>query len=122
MSNELTTPVILVCPTDKSRSYATNFAVGFNNANVSYFVGLDASEDQPEMFLSGDGNFAINGIPVKSGLLELPTNAPVAWTAARHQFSGNIGLVDGSVQQVATTNLQNALQQTGVATNRLALP
>lgn len=122
MSNELSTPVILVCPTDKSRSYATNFAVSFNNANVSYFVGLDASEGQPEMFLSGDENFAVGGIPVKSGLLELSTNLSVTWTDARHKFSGNIGLVDGSVQQIATTNLQEALHQTGLATNRLAIP
>jgi competence protein ComGC len=122
MSNELSTPIILVCPADKSRLCATNFAVGFNNANVSYFVGLDASESQPEMFLSGDDNFAIDGVPVKSGLLELSTNLPVAWTDARHKSSGNIGIVDGSVQQILTANLQEALYQTGLATNRLALP
>jgi prepilin-type processing-associated H-X9-DG protein len=122
ISNELSTPIILVCPADKSRLCSTNFAVGFNNANVSYFVGLDASESQPAMFLSGDENFAIDDIPVKSGLLELSTNRSVAWTDARHKSSGNIGLVDGSVQLISTTNLQAALYQTGLATNRLALP
>src|SRR5208283_2838617 len=80
ISNELSTPIILVCPADKSRLCSTNFAVGFNNANVSYFVGLDASESQPAMFLSGDENFDIDDIPVKSGLLELSTNRSVAWT------------------------------------------
>jgi prepilin-type processing-associated H-X9-DG protein len=54
--------------------------------------------------------------------LELPTNAPIAWSAARHKFSGNYGLADGSVYQVTTNGLRHALQQTGLATNRLALP
>ena len=122
MSNELSTPIILVCPADKSRLCSTNFAVGFNNANVSYFVGLDASESQPAMFLSGDENFAIGGVPVKSGLLEISTNLPVAWTDARHKSSGNIGLVDGSVAVASSSYLRQMLAETGVATNRLALP
>ena len=122
MSNELSTPRILLCPADADRFAAKNFTAGFDNSHVSYFVGLDASDDKPAMFLSGDDNFAVDGVPVKSGLLLLATNAPVSWTAARHVNQGNIGLVDGSVQQIATTNLQEALNQTGVATNRLALP
>jgi hypothetical protein len=55
-------------------------------------------------------------------LLELSTNAPISWTSARHHFAGNIGLADGSVQQFTIQRLQNALQQTGLATNRLAIP
>jgi prepilin-type processing-associated H-X9-DG protein len=74
------------------------------------------------MFLSGDDNFAIGGVPVKSGLLQLLTNTPVAWTKTRHKLYGNIGLADGSVQQLTTDGLRQALQQTGVATNRLVIP
>jgi prepilin-type processing-associated H-X9-DG protein len=74
------------------------------------------------MLLSGDDNFAIDGIPVNSGVLQLPANAPVAWTKARHKSVGNIGMADGSVQQVTTDGLQKALQQTGAATNRLVIP
>jgi len=122
MSNQLSTPKILICPTDTNRIAATNFAIGFNNDNISYFVGLDADQTNPRMFLSGDDNFAIGGAPVKSGLLQLWTNAPVTWTAARHKFAGNIGLADGSVYQVNAESLQQALQQSGVATNRLAIP
>jgi competence protein ComGC len=122
MSNELSTPKVLICPADMTRFYAANFTTDFNNGKVSYFVSLDASSDQPEIFLSGDENFAIGGVPVKSGLLELSTNMAITWTTARHKFIGNIGLADGSVQQITTTNLQLAIQSTGVATNRLALP
>jgi hypothetical protein len=35
----------------------------------------------PQMILSGDDNFEISGVPVKSGLLELSSNAPISWTA-----------------------------------------
>jgi competence protein ComGC len=123
MSNELSTPKILHCPTDANRFAATNFSAGFNNQNISYFVGLDVTNNtNPQMFLSGDDNFAINGMEVKSGVLELLTNTPVMWTKARHKFVGNIGMADGCVQQVSTDFLQKALQQTGAATNRLVLP
>jgi competence protein ComGC len=136
MSNELSTPKILLCPEDPRRVWATNFSKGFDNSHISYFVGLDVtSEINPQMFLSGDDNFAIGGFPVKSGVLELSTTTPVTWTslrhvaynshfwtAARHKFVGNIGMADGSAQQFTTDGLQKALQQTGVTTNRLVLP
>jgi prepilin-type N-terminal cleavage/methylation domain-containing protein/prepilin-type processing-associated H-X9-DG protein len=122
MANELSTPKILVCPADADRSVAKTFSAGFDNSKVSYFVGVDASDAQPAMFLSGDDNFAIDGVPVKSGLLLLATNAPVSWTAARHVNQGNIGLADGSVMTTSSSSLRQMLVQTGVATNRLALP
>jgi hypothetical protein len=135
MSNELSTPKNLLCPADARRDWATNFST-LNNSNVSYFVGLDVTnETNSQMFLSGDDNFAGSGVPVKSGLLQLSTSSPMAWTsgrhvsdnshfwtAARYRFVGNIGMADGSVQQVTTDGLQQALQQTGFATNRLVLP
>jgi len=130
MSNELTTPKLLICPLDTNRFAATSFSIGFGNQNVSYFVGVDASESLPDAWLAGDDNFEISGVPVKSGLLELATNTPIAWTAARHRFVGNIGLADGSVQQVTISGLTNLLSHTGLAilsytglaTNRLAIP
>ncbi|MGH7975341.1 MAG: type II secretion system protein, partial [Limisphaerales bacterium] len=123
MSNELDTPKILVCPMDTSRIAATNFENDFNNSHISYFAGVDVTNEMnPRMILSGDDNFEIGDVSVKSGLLEFSTNAPIAWTSARHKYAGNIGFADGSVQEVTTEGLQNALRQTGVATNRLAIP
>ncbi|MGA2855130.1 MAG: prepilin-type N-terminal cleavage/methylation domain-containing protein [Verrucomicrobiota bacterium] len=122
MSNELSTPRILLCPADADRSAAKDFTIGFDNSKVSYFAGVDAADDKPAMFLSGDENFAIGSRPVKSGLLLLATNAPVSWTAARHMDQGNIGLADGAVQTTSSSLLRELLVQTGVATNRLALP
>ena len=136
MSNELSTPKILVCPQDKEHQPpATSFSSQLAG-HVSYFVGLDTGTNRPQMFLSGDDNFAIGGVPVKSGLLEFSTNAVITWTSGRHENSekthfwtptrhhvyGNIGLADGSVETVNNSGLRNLLHQTGVATNRLAIP
>jgi hypothetical protein len=126
MSNEVNNPKILLCPEDTRRVWATNFFT-LNNSNISYFVGLDVTnETNPQMFLSGDDNFVIGGVPVQSGALQLLTNTPVSWSKARHKFVGIIGLADGSVEQsynqIETQSLTNLIQQTGVATNRLAIP
>src|SRR5580698_2397951 len=44
MSNELSTPMILMCPADTGRIRAHTFA-GLANANISYFVGADVTND-----------------------------------------------------------------------------
>ena len=121
LSNELNTPYILVCSPDKNRTRATNF-IHFGNSNVSYFIGLDTDETQPQMFLSGDSNLEVDGKPVGPGLLNLWTNSALGWTADRHVRQGNICLADGSVQQLSSAKLREMLTRTGVATNRLAIP
>src|ERR1039458_3979976 len=134
MSNELSTTKILVCPQDTKRTAATDFVGGLSDANISYFVGLDA-EDYMQMILSGDDNLEVNGVRVRPGILNLSTIAPVEWTEnERHgrpqQWSfrnqhlriGNIGLADGSVQTTTSSPFQSALINTGTATNRLVIP
>jgi len=122
MSNELNTPRILLCPEDTRRTCATNFSTGFSGANISYFVNPDAVEAHPQMILDGDDNLTVGGVRVRPGILNLWTNAAVGWTKERHHGEGNIGMADGSVQQLTTDGLRQALQQTSVATNRLAIP
>jgi competence protein ComGC len=122
MSNELSTPRILHCPEDIERSETSSFAT-LTSSNISYFIGADVTnETAPQAILSGDDNLEVGGVPVKSGLLELPKNMPVAWTAARHKFAGNIALADGSIQQFTARQLQNTLNQSILATNRFAIP
>jgi type II secretory pathway pseudopilin PulG len=124
MSNELTTPKILYCPADTKRFPATNFASGFNNENISYFIGVDANGDDPQMILAGDDNFEIGDVPVKSGLLNLSSKTPITWSAARHKFAGNLCYSDGSVQLVKVLGSTNLLHQAEFVTNgiRLAIP
>jgi len=57
----------------------------------------------------------------------LPTLArskqTVSWTASIHVNQGNLGLTDGSVQQLSSASLRNALRNSGDVTNvwRIAL-
>ncbi len=120
MSNELSTPKVIICPADK-REPAEDFN-HLSNENISYFVGLDVTnEADPEMLLYGDRNIT-NGLAPIRGILRLPPNRPVGWTAAIHNRVGNIGLADGSVQMESISGLQYLLGNTGNQTNRIALP
>ena len=134
LSNELSTTKILLCPADYHHTLATNFDT-LNNSNISYFIGLDASETYPQRLLSGDDNFVVNGSTVSSGLQSISTNTPILWGPGRHgvpvdyfwaprphDFVGNLGFADGSVAEESPNGLQQAFQQTGLATNRLAIP
>jgi prepilin-type processing-associated H-X9-DG protein len=122
MSNELSTPKVLFCPaeSDPQRFVATNFSY-LNNSNLSFFVGVDAAETNAMSLLSGDHNIT-NGTPVKNGLLALTWGQPIGWTKEMHNEAGNITLADGSVQQLASIGLGNAVATSGLATNVLNMP
>lgn len=120
ISNELMTPNVLACPADIRRP-AESFIFGFSNTNISYFVGVDADEAQPEMLLSGDRNIT-NGLSPTNGMLILTTNRTTEWARAMHKFAGNVGLADGSVQHTNSLGLRKLIANTGVATNRIAFP
>ena len=122
MSNELSTPKILRCPNDVCRTYATNFSTGFSDANISYFVNQDAAETYPQMIIVGDDNLLVDGKPVQPGILNLRTGSTIAWTKDRHHGVGNIGLADGSAQQVTGDGLNSVvgLYTNGVPTNNVA--
>jgi hypothetical protein len=136
MSNELSTPKILVCPEDWGRTAATNFGDDFNSSHISYFIGMDADESYQQRIMSGDDNFLINGSLVKSGPVKYPTNTSIVWGPGRHGdvpvhhfwtpkprgFVGNIGYADGSVAEVSSAGLQESFSLAGLATNRLAIP
>ena len=120
MSNELSTPRSLVCPADV-RVSAKNFSAGLSNTNVSYFVGLDANDMTPAMLLFGDRNITNGPLP-PSRILELTTNRPTGWTHELHNRQGNVIFGDNSAQLLNDQRLRESLQQTGAATNRLAIP
>ena len=84
MSNELSTPKILVCPADTNRVVAPNF-FNFASANCSYeYFGADGNETNPTQLLS------------------------------RCPLHGHIGLVDGSVQsRIAKEHPEKLIQREG---------
>jgi prepilin-type N-terminal cleavage/methylation domain-containing protein len=123
MSNELVTAKTLICPED-DRVRLTN-SWNLTMTNVSYFVGLDASEAIPQMLLSGDRNVT-NGVALQKGLIEL-TDAPAAgWTELMHTDQGSVGLADGSARQLNTTGLRRQITLANsvnkIGKTRLQLP
>ena len=119
MSNELVTPKVLHCRSDAARSKSDDLAK-LGQSNLSYFVGFDATESNPQSILSGDRN--ITGGITNGFLRVIAANAQLGWTKEIHQNAGNIGLGDGSVQQVTG---QRLTQQRASITNaliRLAIP
>ncbi len=119
MTNELSTPKILICPAD-TRPPASNF-LPLANSNLSYFIGLDANDSTPAMFLTGDRNLTNGTVLPPDRIMVFTTNHPVGWDHQLHKFTGNVGLSDGSVQGFTRSKLNEALSNSGM-TNRLAIP
>jgi prepilin-type processing-associated H-X9-DG protein len=121
-SNELSTPRVLVCPEDSARLPAQSWSSNFNDQTISYFLCIDASETNTEMFLSGDRNLTKNGSALGHGVCEFTTNQVIGWTSGFHKNRGNIALADGSVPILSSSGLAEALQNSGASTNRFAVP
>ncbi len=103
------------------------------NNSLSYFYGLDAQDTRPGMILSGDRNIGTgtagaNNTAATSTQMSTPTVAAVTsttagylasnatpvrnWTSDLHNGQGNVGLADGSVQQVSMNKLNELLKAT----------
>ncbi len=118
VSNELSTPLIALCPADTERWHRTQqaskapglaWARITNTEHISYFLSLLATNSPAEAILGGDRNVTTNGIATGRGRLRLGTNSTVGFTADLHDSAGNVLLGDGSVQQTTSTDFQKAL-------------
>lgn len=135
MSNELITPKILYCPSEYRANILQGQVFGdtvgstngfYNDNGTSYFVGVDANDTQPNMFLTGDHNLGDSGNPPGAAqtygdsskwFMALGTNAAwglnaVGWANNQHRLQGNVALADGSVQNFTTATLRIALNNT----------
>jgi competence protein ComGC len=119
-SNELVNPSLLRCPSDDARRNPRSF-VSLSNTNLSYFVGLDAVPSDPQLILSGDRNIT-GGTVVNSNLLLVRPNNALSWTKAMHVLQGDVGLADGSVQQLTIPKLNHQIAAVTNAVVRLAIP
>ena len=147
MSNQLSTPKILNCPSDglvQHPSAATNFSnadllgsaaySATANTKISYFVNGDATESDPQMVMSGDCNIGSGGAgnAAAANLARYTTaqacgpatmanaNGGWAWTTGElHGGSGNIQMADGSVQSATVSGLRTYLQN---GTNTVPYP
>ncbi len=120
MSNELSTPKILACPAD-DREPASSFAT-LKNINISYLAAMDADETMPQMLLSGDRNLLLNGEPVDTGLVTIRPANTLGWTSEIHHDTGNVGMADGSVQQLTSRGIDQLNKHVGTNMYRLAIP
>lgn len=129
MSNELAIPKVLVCPEDAKRvgRHATDFSTnstGFENstnqnAALSYFVGLGASDELPQSILTGDRNLAKTGTaPFYSSKQNgggIVSDFDSRWSATEgglfHEYGGNVALADGSVERASDEKLQELLRK-----------
>jgi len=96
LSNELSMPSVLTCPTDP-RLPATNFGA-LQNSNLSYFIGVKAEFSKPDSMLAGDRNLTANSLPNPS-ILHIEADNPLRWTWELHQFKGNILFAGGQVEE-----------------------
>jgi len=136
MSNQLSTPKILYCPSDTLKTQITYFTNANFQANISYFVNGDATELNPQLLLSGDWNIGTIAGGTGPTTNNFPTGAtgstthfaPLtatayangqpsstytgawAWgSASQHLKQGDSALADGSVQELTIIGLQTAL-------------
>lgn len=126
MSNELSSPKILCCFYDTERTQAHSFTKGepVANKNISYFIGLDADEHDPDRLLSGDRHL-VGGV-TNGPLFSFTASSVPGWSKNPGHYGGNITLADGSVQQFNSESLARQVRSAfATMTNaemRLAIP
>jgi len=107
-TNELNSPKILVCPEDSARIRTVVFDQQFSDKNLSYFLGLDADETKPNTLMSGDRNLSTNNT-ILTGQVTIQNSKNLTWAPGIHKDAGNIGLGDGSSQQVSTKQIRSMI-------------
>ena len=126
LTNELATPKVLHCLSDKGRTPADQFVgtpasfMSQGNNALSYAIGTEATEGNTSMHVVVDRN--INGTFPKTctvaGITNyvttlIPFSGGTGWNKDTHENEGNMALVDGSVQQFTQFQLLTHLQNTG---------
>lgn len=134
-SNQLSSPKLIVCPSDPLRSVATNWTqLGFQTSTtntpmtqwtneLSYFIGGDATSDNPQFMLAGDRNIGGASVDVQTGTPPqsqlflgwgdanghsgfggaYPIGAIWNWSSAdQHMSAGNLLMGDSSLQWTTT--------------------
>ncbi len=142
LSNELSTPKIIVCPSDKKQEAAVwskdasrknGSLLELTDAALSYGIGTDGSEQNPQSFIGIDRNITNNARTVTTKAFYGDFGADyktqkalidsAGWTQAeQHQGQGNAVMGDGSVQQLSKSRLIDALRNSGTTKNALNLP
>ncbi len=147
-ANDLSSPRILVCPSDPVKFPATDFLTGTDpnsfhakrNTAVSYFYARGADESSPQRLLVGDRNITDTGINDQDGGTQylaagsnggvdgtarlsisannaITVNNNIKWNNNIHERGGNVGFMDGSVQQLTSGKLRESLRNAPAETS-----
>ncbi|MBI5384659.1 MAG: type II secretion system protein [Verrucomicrobia bacterium] len=121
LSNELATPNVLVCPSDRLKRVAQSWGLGpggfmnsaYRNSAVSYFLAIHASPRMPNSVLAGDRDIQAAGfgncsLPAANVVYVVRGQSNLAWTNDVHVFSGNLLLSDGRVLQTSSEGLRQS--------------
>jgi prepilin-type N-terminal cleavage/methylation domain-containing protein/prepilin-type processing-associated H-X9-DG protein len=123
LSNEVANPRVFICPSDTAKAAANSVNL-MQNANLSYFVGVDAMETRPMTLIIGDRNVVDGtGNPpgkeqcgtanVSATTLRTSAASTYRWGSDIHNGYGNLGLADGSVQLTTATKIGGYIQYSG---------
>jgi prepilin-type processing-associated H-X9-DG protein len=129
LSNELSTPRILICPSSP-QTQATGYAPPNTNSpspqlqfshddHVSYFLTTGVTEEDADRILGGDRNLTRNSASVR-GRIRPATNDVFGFTKpGHHEGNGNLLFGDGSVRQVDASGAAQAFKDglTPIGTN-----
>ncbi len=109
-SKELSTPAILLCPADISKRQATNWVSLSGATHVSYFIGLNSTEDRAQTIFLGDQNVTGGGggLDLKWSIF-LGTSIDASWDKTQHKAQGNLTMADGSVQVTKKQGLRDQI-------------
>jgi prepilin-type N-terminal cleavage/methylation domain-containing protein len=135
LKDQLTSPKILVCPADKSKTVSDSFNIAgrpptFGNNNCSHSIGMDAGyvgnqlniADAAQHIVLLDQNFTrqpqnnscSSGVKNAQQVTQISAGPPRVfnnvWTNGNHGAgSGNMALADGSVVEATDRGLQDGL-------------
>lgn len=111
---------VLACPSDEAVVSNPNL-FSLSRSNISYFICLEADDYQPWNLLTGDRN--ITGGTYSNGIYVLPSRCGQAgWGTNMHRSAGNVGLSDGSAQQLTVQGLNKQLRSMPDKVVRLLVP
>ena len=117
ISNEVITPKMMVCPSDKGRTVASSFTNGYTAANVSYDVGHDGNDTRPSTILTTDrslSGFEYSGLWENTACYTINSgggkNAKWDQSLCHGAAAGNLSLSDGSAHQLSDPALLKIIQ------------
>jgi hypothetical protein len=116
-SNELVTPKVVLCPSDKQRVASDTFRA-YGATNVSYDVGNDGNETRPSTIIAADRSLTGYEVPNQYEHTVCYLAGPgyygkdAKWDPAvcHGGNAGNLVFSDGSAQQLNDVGVKEALR------------